>query len=75
MLHEIESFNPDGAFDLERAGKGFACGLGAFTAVMWAARELGADRVKVLHHATSGDVTGDYSSVVGYGAAAILKGK
>ena len=74
MLHQIESFNPEGAFDLERTGKGFACGLGAFTAVMWAARELGADQVKVLHHATSGDVTGDYSSVVGYGAAAILKG-
>jgi len=73
MLHQIESFNPDGAFDLERAGKGFACGLGAFTAVMWAARELGADRVKVLNHATSGDITGDYSSVVGYGAAVILK--
>jgi hypothetical protein len=75
MLNEIESFNPDGAFDLERAGKGFACGLGALTAVMWAARELGADQVKVLRHATSGNVTGDYSSVVGYGAAVILKGK
>lgn len=73
MLHQIESFNPDGAFDLERTGKGFACGLGAFTAVMWAARQLGADKVKILHHATSGDVTGDYSSVVGYGAAALLK--
>ena len=75
MLKEIESFNPEGAFDLERAGKGFACGLGALTAVLWASRELGADRVKVLRHATSGNVTGDYSSVVGYGAAAILKGK
>ena len=74
MLNVIESFNPEGAFDLERAGKGFACGLGALTAVMWAARELGADEVKVLRHATSGNVTGDYSSVVGYGAAAILKG-
>ena len=73
MLNQIECFNPEGAFDLERAGKGFACGLGAFTAVMWAARELGANKVKILHHATSGDVTGDYSSVVGYGAAAILK--
>jgi AmmeMemoRadiSam system protein B len=73
MLSEIESFNPEGAFDLERAGKGFACGLGAFTAVMWAARELGADKVKILRHATSGNVTGDYSSVVGYGAAAIIK--
>ena len=75
MLKEIESFNPEGAFDLERAGKGFACGLGALTAVLWASRELGADEVKVLRHATSGNVTGDYSSVVGYGAAAILKGK
>jgi AmmeMemoRadiSam system protein B len=73
MLNQMESFSPEGAFDLERAGKGFACGLGAFTAVMWAARELGADKVKILRHATSGDVTGDYSSVVGYGAVAILK--
>jgi MEMO1 family protein len=73
MLEQIESFSPEGAFDVERAGKGFACGLGAFTAVLWASRQLGADKVKVLRHATSGDVTGDYSSVVGYGAAVILK--
>jgi AmmeMemoRadiSam system protein B len=73
MLNEIESFNPDGAFDLERSGKGFACGLGAVAAVLWAARDLGADKVKILRHATSGNVTGDYSTVVGYGAAAILK--
>lgn len=75
MLDRIESFDPEGAFDAERAGKGFACGLGAFTTVLWASRELGADKVKVLRHATSGDVTGDYSSVVGYGAAAVLKSK
>lgn len=73
MLKTMEDFDPLEAFDLERAGKGFACGLGAFTAVLWAARELGADKVKVLRHATSGNITGDYSSVVGYGAAAILK--
>jgi MEMO1 family protein len=73
MLNAIESFDPAEAFDLERAGKGFACGLGAFTAVLWAAQELGADKVQVLRHATSGNVTGDYSSVVGYGAAVILK--
>lgn len=74
MLNAIESFDPAGAFDLERAGKGFACGLGAFAAVLWAARDLGADKVKVLRHATSASVTGDYSSVVGYGAAVILRG-
>jgi AmmeMemoRadiSam system protein B len=73
MLKEIEAFNPIGAFDLDRTHKGFACGLGAFASVLWACKKLGADTVKVLRHATSGNVTGDYSSVVGYGAAAILK--
>jgi AmmeMemoRadiSam system protein B len=75
ILKEIEAFNPSGAFDLDRTRKGFACGLGAFAAVLWACRKLGADQVKLLRHATSGDVTGDYSSVVGYGAAAILRSK
>ena len=75
MLNEIEAFNPAGAFDLDHTRKGFACGLGAFTAVLWACKKLGADKVKVLRHATSANVTGDYSSVVGYGAAAILKSK
>lgn len=75
MLNEIEAFNPAGAFDLDRTHKGFACGLGAFASVLWACKKLGADKVKVLRHATSANVTGDYSSVVGYGAAAILKSK
>ncbi len=75
MLAQVEAFNPAGAFEAEQQGVGFACGLGALTAVLWAARELGADKVRILHHATSGDVTGDYSGVVGYGAAAILKSK
>ncbi len=73
MLRRIESFSPEEVFLAEKEAKGFACGLGALTAVLWAAKELGADTVKVLRHATSGDVTGDYSSVVGYGAAVALK--
>ena len=73
MLRRIESFSPQDVFCAEKEAQGFACGLGALTAVLWAAKALGADTVKVLRHATSGDVTGDYSSVVGYGAAVILK--
>ena len=73
MLRRIESFSPEDVFCAEEEAKGFACGLGALTAVLWAAKGLGADTVKVLHHATSGDVTGDYSRVVGYGAAVVLK--
>jgi AmmeMemoRadiSam system protein B len=75
MLRQFESFTPESLFETEEAGKGFACGLGAVASALWAARSLGADKVQVLHHATSGDVTGDFSSVVGYGAAAILKSK
>jgi len=75
MLRQIEAFSPEGIFKAERNGTGFACGHAAAASVLWAARDLGADTVKVLHHATSGDVTGDYSQVVGYGAAVVLKTK
>ncbi len=73
MLDQLEAFSPEGIFEVEQSGKGFACGHAAIAAVLWAAREMGADRVKVLHSATSGDTSGDYSSVVGYAAAAVLK--
>ncbi len=73
MLNRFESFAPERIFDAEQTGKGFACGYAAVASVLWAARELGADKVHVLHHATSGDVTGDYGQVVGYGAAVVLK--
>jgi AmmeMemoRadiSam system protein B len=73
MLKCFESLQPEKIFEAERSGRGFACGHAAAAAVLWAARELGADRVRILQHATSGDVTGDMSQVVGYGAAVVLK--
>ena len=73
MLSHIEDFSPDGVLGAEQRGTGFACGAGAVAAVLWAARFLGADRVKLLHYSTSADETGDRHSVVGYGAAAVLK--
>jgi AmmeMemoRadiSam system protein B len=73
MLRRMRSFSPEDVLSAERTGKGFACGAGAVAAVLWAARDLGADVVEVLHHSTSAAATGDHSSVVGYGAAAIRK--
>ena len=73
MLRRFESFDPESIFEAEQSGKAFACGHAAVAAVLWAARELGANKVKTLQHATSGDVMGDYSSVVGYGAAVVLR--
>ncbi|MDO9301027.1 MAG: AmmeMemoRadiSam system protein B, partial [Anaerolineales bacterium] len=73
MLRRFESFNPESIFEAEQTGKGFACGHAAVAAMLWAARELGANKVQILKYATSGDVTGDHSSVVGYGAAVVTK--
>jgi len=73
MLRQVEAFDPAGVIRVEDEGKGFACGRGALAAVLWAAKEMGADRAQVLHHATSGDVTGDYERVVGYGAAVVTR--
>lgn len=73
MLRQLAAFSPEGLFATEAKGEGEACGLGALAAVLWAARALGADQVRVLRHATSGDVTGDFESVVGYGAAVVLR--
>jgi len=73
MLSRVEAFDPLGVLQVEEEGKGFACGRNAIAAVLWAAKEMGADSVKILKHATSGDVTGDYSGVVGYAAAIITR--
>lgn len=73
FLEQVEAFDPHGVLNIEEEGKGFACGRAAVSAVLWAARELGANHVQILSYATSGDVTGDYDRVVGYGSAVITK--
>jgi len=50
-----------------------ACGGGPIVATMIAAERLGAKQAKILAYANTGDVTGDHSRVVGYGAVALLK--
>lgn len=73
MLKQVAAFDPEAVLWIEEQGKGFACGRGAIAAVLWAAKDLGANHVQILHYATSGDVTGDYHQVVGYGAAVITR--
>jgi AmmeMemoRadiSam system protein B len=51
-------------------GRYVACGGGAAIAVMMAAKSLGARDARVLRYAHSGEISGDYSGVVGYMAAA-----
>lgn len=47
------------------------CGFIPATAMLIAARQLGAARGTLLRHATSGDVNGDFSHVVGYASILI----
>lgn len=71
MLKRIKALDPEGIIKADKQQIGFACGRGAIAAVLWAAQRLGATQARVLCHATSGEVTGDFERVVGYGAAVI----
>jgi AmmeMemoRadiSam system protein B len=50
-----------------------ACGYGPIAAMIEAAKVIGAKEAKLLCYKTSGDVIGDYSSVVGYAAVCFTK--
>ncbi len=45
------------------------CGYGPVAATLVASKELGARNAEILKYATSGDLTGDLSAVVGYASA------
>jgi len=73
ILRRVAAFDPQDVLQAEEQGKGFACGRAALAAVLWAAKGIGADSVQILNYATSGDITGDFSQVVGYAAAVITR--
>jgi AmmeMemoRadiSam system protein B len=73
MLRLIENFDPKGVIEADEQKRGFACGKAAISSVLFACRDIGASNIKVLKYSTSGDVTGDYDQVVGYGSAVIWK--
>jgi hypothetical protein len=72
-LECLRDFDPKRLEQHLYAGEVEACGGLAVAAVMRAARERSADKVKILAYGDSGDMTGDKSSVVGYAAAVIYK--
>jgi len=48
------------------------CGYAPTVAMLAACRELGATEARLVKYATSGDVTGDFSSVVGYASVMVM---
>lgn len=49
------------------------CGYAPTAALISAAKELGAKRAELVKYQTSGDVTGDYSGVVGYAGIILMR--
>ncbi len=73
VLERVGAYDPEGLAQDLKKGKCEACGGGPVIAVMLAAKELGANKAKVLKYMNSGDVTGDHYQVVGYMAAALYR--
>ena len=73
VLKALTDFSPEALFELKDQGLGHACGLAPMAAVLWASKALGATDVTLLKYDTSASITGDRSSVVGYGSAAITR--
>ncbi len=73
FIEALERFDPEAMRKSMEDRETEACGGGPTMAAMIAARMLGADRCGMLAYATSGDITGDRSSVVGYVSAAMFR--
>lgn len=68
LIEPILEIDVEKFYNVLQKRKVTACGYGAIASTMIACKELGATKGELLRYATSGDVTGDTSSVVGYGS-------
>jgi AmmeMemoRadiSam system protein B len=72
-LKAVEALDEARFYSTVEANRVTACGYGPIAALIKAAKILGVKEAKLLCYETSGDVTGDYSSVVGYAAVSFKK--
>ena len=72
-LKAVEAMNEKQFYSIIENQNVTACGYGPIATVITAAKGLGAKEAKILCYKSSGDVTGDYSSVVGYAALSFKK--
>ena len=68
LIEPILKLDVDKFYEILHKRNISACGYGAIASTMVACKNLGATKGELLKYATSGDITGDTSSVVGYGS-------
>ena len=66
LIDTIIDLNVDRFYNTLEKKQVSACGYGAIASTMIACKELGAVKGTLIKYATSGDITGNKSSVVGY---------
>lgn len=70
-LEKIENLNPHELYKVVEKEDISMCGIAPVVSALSASIKLGAKKGKVVSYATSGDITGDYSEVVGYAGVII----
>lgn len=70
-IEAILALDPDGLQRTVRDHHISMCGIAPTTALLAALRDLGSPRAELIRYMTSGDVSGDYDRVVGYGGVII----
>jgi hypothetical protein len=65
-IDQILATNPRGLYDICRNENISMCGLGPTVAMLTALRVLGPTQAELVRYATSADISGDTTSVVGY---------
>ncbi|MBF0328256.1 MAG: AmmeMemoRadiSam system protein B [Nitrospirae bacterium] len=71
-LKEMLNLNPEGLYSTVAKNRISMCGILPATIMLYATLALGAKEAKLVKYATSGEVNGDFSHVVGY-AGVIVK--
>lgn len=66
LIEPILKLDLDDFYRVLQENQVSACGYGAIASTMLACKELGATQGTLLKYATSGDIAGDMTSVVGY---------
>lgn len=72
-LEKILALDPKGLQDRVHKDDISMCGYGPVTAMLVAAKKLGAREAKLLRYGSSSDVSGDRDMAVGYGAIAVYR--
>lgn len=65
-IEKILALDPEGLYETVRKERISMCGYLPATVMLAASKLLGADSARLIRYATSGEVSGDFDSVVGY---------